>query len=50
MIVVFGVWLIVFQNSVDLAQFSNPGVLGDLLLILGVLVCFVSGILIQKKS
>jgi hypothetical protein len=50
MIVVFGVWLIVFQNSVDLAQFSSAGVLGDFLLILGVLVCFVSGILIQKKS
>jgi hypothetical protein len=49
MTVVFGAWLVLFQNGLDLAQFQGAEVLGDILLILGVLTCFVSGILIQKE-
>jgi hypothetical protein len=49
MTIVFGAWLVLFQNGLDFAQFQGAGVLGYILLILGVLGCFVSGILIQKE-
>jgi len=47
--IAFGTWLVLFQNGLDLAQFRSAGALGDILLILGVLACFVSGILIQRE-
>ena len=50
MIIVFGIWLLIFQNSADLEQFGEAGLLGDVLLIVGILTCIVSGILIQRES
>jgi hypothetical protein len=47
--ITFGVWLVLFQNGLDLAQFRNAGILGDILLILGILICVVSGVLIQRE-
>ncbi|HXX87776.1 MAG TPA: hypothetical protein VEH86_04945 [Candidatus Acidoferrum sp.] len=49
MIIVFGIWLLIFQNGVDLEQFGEAGLLGDVLLIVGILTCIVSGILIQRE-
>jgi len=49
MIIVFGIWLLIFQNGADLEQFGDAGLLGDVLLIVGILTCIVSGILIQRE-
>jgi hypothetical protein len=49
MIIIFGIWLLLFQNGVDLEQFNEVGILGDALLIMGILICVVSGILITRE-
>jgi hypothetical protein len=40
---------VLFQSGPDLIQFKNAGILGDILLFLGILICVVSGVLIQRE-
>jgi hypothetical protein len=49
MIIMFGIWLMLFQNSADLTQFNSAGTLGEIMLIMGILICVISGILIQRE-
>jgi hypothetical protein len=50
MVLVFGVWLLLFQNGdPGLKAFNAAGTLGGALLIFGVLTCIVSTLLIARK-
>jgi hypothetical protein len=50
MIIVFGVWLLLFQyGDPGLEGFKAAGNLGDALLIVGILTCIVSTFLIERK-
>jgi hypothetical protein len=50
MLIVFGVWLLVFQyGDPDLEGFKAAGTLGDALLIVGVLTCIASTLLIERN-
>jgi hypothetical protein len=50
MLIVFGVWLLVFQyGDPGLEGFKAAGALGDALLIVGILTCIVSTFLIERK-
>jgi uncharacterized membrane protein HdeD (DUF308 family) len=50
MLIVFGVWLLLFQyGDPGLEGFTAAGTLGDALLIVGILTCIVSTLLIKRK-
>jgi hypothetical protein len=49
MVVMIGVWLVLFQNAVDLRQFKYAGILGDILLVAGIVACVICGVLIERE-
>jgi hypothetical protein len=50
MIIVFGVWLLLFQyGDPGLEGFKAAGTLGEALLIVGILTCIASTLLIERK-
>lgn len=50
MLIVFGVWLLLFQyGDPGLEGFKAAGTLGDALLIVGILTCIASTLLIERK-